>query len=230
MNQHILIVEDDMDINNLLANILTKESYQITQAFSGTEAVLQLQLNQYDLILLDLMLPGLTGEALITKIQESNDTPIIVISAKTAIENKVNCLNLGADDYITKPFAKEEILARVNAHLRRINTSQKNNSKSNKLTYRDLRLDTESRSCRLREAKISLTSHEFDLLTVLLKHPKKVFSRDELYNQIWQQGYFGEDNTVNVHISNIRKKFKAVIGEEVYIETVWGIGFKLAEA
>ena len=116
---HILIVEDDVDINNLLARMLKKQQYEITQAFSGSEAILQLALSEYDLMLLDLMLPGASGEEIINKIRNEKEIPIIVISAKTSLKDKVNLLNMGADDYITKPFESEEIIARVNSQIRR---------------------------------------------------------------------------------------------------------------
>lgn len=240
MNQHILIVEDDADINNLIAKTLTKRNFKITQAFSGSEAKLRISMESYSMILLDLMLPGISGEDLIDKIRENTDVPILIISAKTALEDKVNLLELGADDYITKPFELEELVARVNSQLRRYNNllnkemsnqlKQDKNSvdDSNKeLIFKELTLNEESREVNLKGISIPLTSYEFDILSILMKNPKKVYSRESLYELVWKSGYYGEDNTVNVHVSNIRKKLKEVFPEEEYIKTVWGIGFKL---
>lgn len=240
MNQHILIVEDDADINNLIAKTLTKRDFKITQAFSGSEANLRISIESYSMILLDLMLPGISGEDLIYKIREKTDVPILIISAKTSLEDKVNLLELGADDYITKPFELEELVARVNSQLRRYNNllnkeisnqlKQDKNSVDNsnkELIFKELILNEESREVNLKGISISLTSYEFDILSILMKNPKKVYSRESLYELVWKSGYYGEDNTVNVHVSNIRKKLKEVFPEEEYIKTVWGIGFKL---
>lgn len=240
----ILIVEDDIDINNLLAKILKKEGYEPVQAYSGTEAWLRLDqdaIRQYSLILLDLMLPGLMGEELIGKIREISRIPILVLSAKSALKDRVGVLNLGADDYLTKPFEKDEVIARVNSALRRYLqfgqdsgqrepvTGQENGAgeRMEPLHYKDMVLDEQSREVKLLGSPLVLTAHEFDLLCLLMQHPGKVFSRESLYEQIWQNGYYGEDNTVNVHISNLRKKIAAIDPDTEYIKTVWGIGFKL---
>jgi len=222
----ILVVEDDTDINTLIKKILENVGFNIIQAFSGTEAQLRLSMDQYDVVLLDLMLPGITGEQLIPMICEKS-IPIIVLSAKVGLKDRVNVLNLGADDYITKPFEAEDVIARVNAVLRR---TKKNNTEATDqkeaYTYKQLKLSADSRKVLIDETEIFLTAHEFDLLYLLIKNPQKVYSREALYEEVWQGGYYGEDNTVNVHISNIRKKISEVTPSD-YIKTVWGIGFKL---
>jgi len=222
----VLVVEDDTDINMLIKKILEKIDFNVIQAFSGTEAQLRLSMDQYDVVLLDLMLPGITGEQLIPMICEKS-IPIIVLSAKVGLKDRVDVLNLGADDYITKPFETEDVIARVNAVLRR---TKKNNIEATGLkevfTYKKLKLSADSRKVILEETEIFLTAHEFDLLYLLMKNPQKVYSREALYEEVWQGGYYGEDNTVNVHISNIRKKISEVTSTD-YIKTVWGIGFKL---
>ncbi|WP_042272758.1 response regulator transcription factor [[Clostridium] dakarense] len=225
--EHILVVEDDADINNLVAKNLKKKEYRVTQAFSGSEASLRLSMDKFDMILLDLMLPGITGEELIKDIREKNDMPIIVISAKTSLEDKVDILNLGADDYITKPFESEEILARVNSQLRRYKKFDKKLEDINEYKFKNLSLNEQSREVKVNGKNIYLTGHEFDILNILLKNPDKVYSREVLYEKIWKSGYYGEDNAVNVHVSNIRKKIKEMDSDEEYIKTVWGIGFKL---
>ena len=229
--EHILVVEDDVDINNLIAKKLPKHNYKVIQAFSGSEANLRLSRDKFHLVMLDLMLPGITGEELIKEIREKQDVPIMVISAKTSLEDKVNVLDLGADDYITKPFELEEIIARVNSQLRRYRKfgSMVNDSleKQNEYKFKELVLNEQSRTVKVGDKNISLTNHEFDILCILIKNPDKVYSREALYEQVWKSGYYGEDNSVNVHVSNIRKKIKEVEKEEEYIKTVWGIGFKL---
>lgn len=224
---HILIVEDDVDINNLLARMLKKQQYEITQAFSGSEAMLQLSLSEYDLMLLDLMLPGVTGEEIINKIRGEKEIPIIVISAKTTLKDKVNLLNMGADDYITKPFESEEVIARVNSQIRRYKKFGVNIQLNKEYRFKNLTLEEETREVKVKNKDIYLTSHEFDILKILIKNPDKVHSRESLYEQVWKNGYYGEDNSVNVHVSNIRKKIKCICEDEDYIKTVWGIGFKL---
>lgn len=228
--EHILVVEDDADINNLISKTLRKKDYKVTQAFSGSEANLRLSMEAFQMVMLDLMLPGVTGEELIKEIRKNKEMPIIVISAKTALDDKVNVLELGADDYITKPFELEEILARVNSQLRRYRKFSENindnfNNKEHK--FKELILNEQSRSVKVRGENIALTNHEFDILCILLKNPDKVYSREALYEQVWKSGYYGEDNSVNVHVSNVRKKIKDIAGDEEYIKTVWGIGFKL---
>lgn len=230
MNEcRILVVEDDIDINNLIRKTLEKSGYIVTQAFSGSEALLRLDIADFDMILLDLMLPGISGEELIKKVRLNKELPIIVISAKSSLEDKVNVLNIGADDYITKPFQGEEIIARVNSQLRRYRKSLVKDEikEDNVYKFKDLILKVDSRGVIAFEKNIDLTAHEFEILSILIKNPDKVYSREVLYEKVWKSGYYGEDNSVNVHISNIRKKIKEVIPEEEYIKTVWGIGFKM---
>lgn len=227
----ILIVEDDPDINHLLSKIMKKQGYETVQAFSGSEGKLLLSMEKFDLLLLDLMLPGIMGEELIHDLRTNSNIPIIVLSAKSSLQERVKVLNLGADDYLTKPFETEEVVARVNGALRRCKcySSQSITSTPEILTFKNLKLHVEHRDATLNGIPLSFTVHEFDILALLMKHPGKVYSRESLYEEIWQGGYYGEDNTVNVHVSNIRKKLAAIDSDE-YISTVWGIGFKLASS
>lgn len=224
----ILVIEDDADINRILCRYLTKEQYQPVPAFSGTEARLQLQLDSFDLILLDLMLPGISGEQLIKDIRSNSQVPIIVISAKTTLEDKVGTLKSGADDYITKPFERDEVLARVDALLRRSRQSFTTETTSEQHIYqfKHLVLNPSSREVTVMDHPIALTAYEYDILLLLLQYPDKVFTKEQLYQDIWKAGYYGEDNTINVHISNIRKKIKE-FDDDSYIKTIWGIGFKM---
>lgn len=225
--ENILVVEDDVDINNLITKTLEKHDYKVTQAFSGSEALLQLSISEFKLILLDLMLPGISGEDIINKTRDKKEIPIIVISAKTSLQDKVNVLNIGADDYIIKPFELEEVIARVNSLLRRYKKYEINTPSNEVYKFKNIMLEEETRKVKVKEKEIHLTGYEFDILSILIKHPNRVYSRESLYEQVWKNGYYGEDNSVNVHISNIRKKIKSVSDDEDYIKTVWGIGFKL---
>lgn len=224
----ILIVEDDVDIHNLIKDILKKERYDVISAYSGTEAILLIEKNNVDLILLDLMLPGLSGEELIRKIK---DIPIIVLSAKVSSEDKVNVLSNGVNDYITKPFDANELLARIKVQLR-INK----NNKVETLSYKDMRLDRKSHILYIKNEKIYLTKIEYMILEQLLLNPKEIITKTkliQLLNKTNNNNFLSctqkyDENSLKVHISNIRKKIRNITNNE-YIESVWGIGFKLCE-
>ena len=224
---HILVVEDDPDINKLLCRVLAGAGYDCRPAYSGSEAALWTGQYDYDLILLDLMLPGLTGEELITQLRQRKTMPIIVLSAKAGLEDRVNVLKLGADDFIPKPFDNAEVLARVEAQLRRYRKFS-GTAGGSVLTHGDLVLDKESVTVTASGKPVAVTAREFHLLTLLMEHPKKVFTREQLYQQVWDGTYMGDDNTVNVHISNLRSKLAKASPTE-YIKTVWGIGFKMCD-
>ncbi len=240
----ILIIEDDADINNLLTRIIGRQGHEAVQAFSGTEGKLRLELGRYDLLLLDLMLPGMRGEELIREIRRTDpDVPILVLSAKSALEDRVSVLEMGADDYLVKPFAVEEVAARVAGALRRSARRQEVSGQARPaesemrgggkekgrrpLRFKDMTMDPDRREVRVGGQLLNLTAHEYDILHILMQEPGKVYSRERLYELVWQGGYYGEDNTVNVHVSNLRKKIAAVDSAE-YIATVWGIGFRMA--
>lgn len=232
MQAKILVVEDDNDINRILRRYLEREQYEVVSAYSGTEAKLLLTMSSFDLILLDLMIPGITGEELIKEIRKSIQTPILVISAKITLEDKVNALKNGADDYMSKPFERDEVLARVEAILRRSRQSASGagmQQTEGDYSFKNLLLKPISREVTVNGSAITLTAYEFDILHLLLQYPERVFTKEQLYQDIWKAGYYGEDNTINVHMSNIRKKIKE-IDEESYIKTVWGIGFKIDNA
>lgn len=224
---HILVVEDDPDINNLLFQIVTGAGYDCRQAFSGSEAALLAEQYTYDLILLDLMLPGLTGEEFIARLRQGKTMPIIVLSAKAGLEDRVNVLKLGADDFIPKPFDNAEVLARIEAQLRRYKKFSAP-AAGGTLCWGDLTLDRESVTVKAAGREVPLTAREFEILALLMSHPKKVYTREQIYEQVWGEEYMGDDNTVNVHVSNLRAKLAKVSAAE-YIKTVWGIGFKMAE-
>ena len=224
-NCHILVVEDDQDINRLLCRILADGGYDVRPAFSGSEAVLWAEQYDYDLVLLDLMLPGLTGEEFIARMRKKKTMPILVLSAKAGLEDRVNVLRLGADDFIPKPFDNAEVLARVEAQLRRYKQfSAPGNGQV--LRCGDLELDREAIRVTAGGREVALTAREFEILSLLMSHPRKVFTREQLYESAWGGEYMGDDNTVNVHISTLRSKL-AKVSDREYIKTVWGIGFKM---
>ncbi|MBE6024744.1 MAG: response regulator transcription factor [Cellulosilyticum sp.] len=229
MNQknNILVVEDDEAINSLLVELLTKAGYKVQSAYSGTEAKLRLELETFQLVLMDLMLPGIKGEELIEEIRKVKVMPIIVISAKIGAETKVEVLRMGADDFISKPFNNEEVLARIEAQLRRYQVFSREEDQVRLIQYKDLIIDIEACSAYVNHKQVDLTAREYKILKELITHPKRVYTRAQLFETVWEDAYIGDDNTINVHISNIRSKLNKLNPTEEYIETVWGIGFKM---
>ena len=221
---HILIVEDDTDINNAAAEYLRRKGCRCSQAFSGTEGRLLWQAGGIDLLLVDLMLPGLSGSELIAEIRQSSRTPVIVLSARAELSDKVELLGLGADDYLTKPYQLEELWARILVQLRHASAAPAGTL----LRYRDWVLNPDEMTLIAAGQPVSLTAHEFRIVELLAGRPKRVFTKQQIYEAVWEQEYAVEDKTITVHISNIRAKLRPS-GTDGYIQTVWGIGFRLAE-
>lgn len=217
----ILIIEDDESIHNVIEELLKKEHYDTYNAYSGTEALLLLENEKYDLILLDLMLPGLKGEEIIKKV---NNVPIIVLSAKISSDDKVNCLLSGASDYITKPFDSKELLARIEVQLRNNN---KNNVLDN-IKYKDLELLSDKHTLLVCNNKVNLTKTEYAILKQLLLNKPQVITKNKLLDLISIDTEDCDENSLRVHISNLRKKIKDYTDNE-YIESIWGIGFKIKD-
>ena len=221
----ILIIEDDADISQLLYTALSKAGYDAVQAYSGTEGKMLLGMKEkrFALILLDLMLPGISGEELLSFIRSDSDIPVIVLTAKDELDDKISVLIGGADDYIKKEFEIPEVLARIQVQLRHAVKEQE----SDRLTYRDMVLDKTTRQVMIGGSPLpKITKQEFAILELLIRHPKQVYSKEDIFEYAWEEPYIGETKTLDVHISNIRKKIKAVSSDE-YIETVWGIGYRL---
>lgn len=221
----ILIVEDDVHINAIIYEALQKSNYICTQAFSGSEGKLIVSSKRFDLIILDLMLPGLSGEELMqhvrTKLQLN--IPVIVLSAKDQIDHKLNLFELGAVDYVTKPFDVKELLARINVHI----GATTNTPPTSEYKHKNMVLDSTARTVRINNDELYLTRQEFKIVELLLTHPTRVFTKQDLFELAWDDIYMGEDKTVTVHMSNIRNKIKKY-DDEAYIDTVWGIGFRLS--
>ncbi len=224
----ILIIEDNTEINHMIADALKKAGYECTQAFSGTEALLYYERENFSLVLMDMMLPGLCGDELFPKMKAIKDVPVIVVSAKDEMDTKVQMLTSGAEDYITKPFELPELLARVAVQIRRTSQNSEDSVSGGKVTYKELSLDEQSFTVLVNDNEVQLTKREFQILALLVAHPKRVFTKQDIYDCAWNEIYIGEDKTINVHISNIRKKLKEYTDTE-FIETVWGIGYKLAK-
>lgn len=217
----ILVVEDDLDIHNLLKDVLEEARYKVLNAYSGTEALIIIEKEKVDLILLDLMLPGLNGEEIIKIIK---NIPIIVLSAKISQEDKVNTLLEGANDYITKPFNKDELLARIKVQLR-IREFKNNVSE---LKYKDMILKQDTHILFIEGKPIHLTKTEYAIVKQLLLYQKQVIAKSKMLDLISEDTLDCDENSLKVHISNIRNKIKKITNTE-YIESVWGIGFKLCE-
>ncbi len=217
----IAIIDDDVQIGNVLEEILQKEGYTALRAYSGTEALYLLSQNKPDLVLLDLMLPGLSGEEVLPHVQ---NIPVIVLSAKVDVQDKVSLLLGGAADYVTKPFDTKELLARIAVQLRNAEKCYK----AKFLHYRDLKLDDTSMSVSICDTPLSLTRTEYAILKLLMQNPSQVLSKGVLLDRISLDTPDCTERSLKQHISNLRKKMQEIGGKD-YIETVWGIGFKLSE-
>ncbi len=221
--EKILIVEDNKDVNGLLADIVKEAGYFAKSLYDGRYVINEIKENKYHMIILDIMLPYKSGDMILKEIRQYSDVPVIIISAKDMTGVKVDMLRFGADDYITKPFDIDEVIARIETNLRRY---KKNNEVNKKLYYKDIVIDTELKSVTVSGKELNLTGKEYNILELLMKNQKKVYSKANLYETIWKSEYLGDDKTIKTHISKLRNKLKEANNEE-YIETVWGIGYRL---
>ncbi|SEP67014.1 DNA-binding response regulator, OmpR family, contains REC and winged-helix (wHTH) domain [Lachnospiraceae bacterium NE2001] len=231
----VLIVEDDREIRGLLRDFLQENDFEVDEAKEGNEASSYLANEKYDIILMDMMLPFKSGDVLIQELRDSNDrekskTPVIVISAKTMKDTRLEVLRMGADDYIIKPFDLDEVLVRIEVVLRRAEGEMSSGAggSGNELSFEGLVLNKEMNSVSFEGAPVKLTAKEMQLLELFLRNPQKTFTKANLYEAVWEDTYYYEDNTINVHMSNLRSKLKKSTGRE-FIETVWGIGYKLSQ-
>lgn len=227
MAASILVVEDDKEINRLLCKALSNNDYITESAYTGIQGLDMLKTEKYDMVLLDIMLPYKSGDKLLQELRIFSDIPVLVISAKETTQIKIDLLQSGADDYITKPFDLDEVVARVEANLRR--TQQISATKNRSLFYKDIMLDTSAKQVFINNNEITLTATEIKILELLLSQPQKVYSKANLFESIWNEEYTVDDNTLNVHISRLRQKLKKANEKEEYIETLWGLGYRLAK-
>lgn len=218
----ILIIEDDMAIHSLIKEALELQDFQTLSAFSGTEGKLLFEQNQVDLVLLDLMLPGMNGEDFLQQIRQNFTVPVIVISAKNDQDSKLHLLTNGADDYIIKPFDVKELLARIHIQLRHVASNSCNQMKE--IHYKNISVNVDTREVEINCQQLHLTGLEYAILLLFLENPQKVFSRANIYESVWNEPFFDSEKTINMHISNLRNKLNH--GATNYIKTVWGIGFK----
>ena len=219
----VLVIEDDRSINDLLCRIMTQSGYNADSAENGLDGLDKALSGDHNIILMDLMLPLKTGEEVLKELRRVKNTPVIIISAKSEVYNRIELFKIGADDYITKPFDIDEVLLRIQAVLRRTEAQT-----SDMLVFKDMKLDTGSKRVYLGENEMTCTATEYAILELMLKNPKTIFSKRRLYESVSGDTYLSDDNTMNVHISNLRKKIAKLTSEE-YIETVYGMGYRLVD-
>lgn len=220
----ILVVDDEKEMRLLLRIYLQQENYLVEEAADGSEAYQKVQKNDYDLMILDVMMPMMDGWETIEQVRKVSDIPIILLTAKSAVEDKVMGLSSGADDYLVKPFDEAELIVRVKALLRR---AQKTAESGELLKYQGIILNLTERTVMFEGQLISLTQTEFDLLEVLIHHHGKVFTREQLVELIWGLEFAGDDRTVDSHIKNLREKLHACGIDKSFVKTVWGVGYKV---
>ena len=219
MKNKILIIEDDIEISDMLNDYLSKNNYDTSIARDGINGIKIAKENNPDLIILDIMLPYKSGDEVLREVRKFSDAPVIILSAKESIQMKVDLLKIGADDYVVKPFDLSELLARIETNLKRY---VKSFNQKIIFNYKNITLNYDLKEVLVDEDIIRLTSKEFEILYLLIKYPNKVFSKKNLYEAVWEDMYTYDNDTINTHISNIRKKINIDL-----IETVWGMGYKL---
>lgn len=231
MQKTVLLVEDDKDISELVKNHLEQENFNVLTAYDGEDALNLLEKNEVDLILLDLMLPKISGIELLKKIRTTSLISVLIISAKESDVDKALGLGFGADDYISKPFSNIELTARVHAAIRRATQyfSSENGPEPTILHYKELYLDLKTFSMLVKGRTVNLTSKEFHILKLFMTNQNRVFTKEQIYNYIWKDDYYGNENVINVHIRRLREKIEEHPSNPQYIRTIWGIGYKLGE-
>lgn len=220
----ILIIEDNKDINLMLAEALEDADYSVKSVFNGIDGINEIKSVSYDLILLDIMLPYKSGDQILIEMRKFSDAPVIVISAKDMVSTKIDLLKLGADDYITKPFDLGEVIARVGSNLRRSKIQVQH---SRIYEYKDIKLDSSTKCVTVNNTELDLTAKEYMILELLISNKGKVFAKANLYETIWKDEYLGDDNAVKTHVSNLRNKLHKANPNQEYIETVWGLGYRM---
>lgn len=231
MQKKILIVEDDKEISELVTGHLEQENFIVFTAFDGEEALQLFENKSIDLVLLDLMLPKVNGMEFLKRIRETSFVPVLIISAKESDVDKSLGLGFGADDYISKPFSIIELTARVHAAIRRATQylPVTENPSSEMIQFKALTLELDTFSAQVNEENIQLTSKEFHILKLFMTNQSRVFTKEQIYQLIWEDDYFGNENAINVHIRRLREKIEKDPSNPQYIRTIWGIGYKLGE-
>lgn len=225
--EKILLIEDDADIREMLIDYLSGDGYEITAYADGVSVWAFTDITDYSLALVDLMLPQINGFELIKKIREISTIPIIIITAKNSDHDKARGLSMGADDYVTKPFSIVELSARIKANIRRVAMYDVQTPTENIIQLKDLQIDLSAHIVKRGTDFIDLTRTEFDILVYLLKNRNRALSKESIYQKIWKEPYYGNENVLNTHMNRLRNKLKNGDGE--YIKTLWGIGYKIME-
>lgn len=224
--EKVLVVEDEQEIRELIRDYLEVEGFEVAMAADGEEGLEQFNTYEPDIIVLDIMLPKIDGMEICKTIRNKSNIPILMLSAKKSDVDKVLGLGLGADDYMTKPFSPKELVARIKAQLRRYKELSQTNVQKNSLEFKDLKIDLDAYNVFLEGEKIQLSAKEFEILKFLALNPERVYSREQIFDQIWGFNEYGDINTVTVHIRKIREKIEQDSSNPEYIETVWGVGYK----
>ncbi|WPC42420.1 response regulator transcription factor [Clostridium sp. JS66] len=226
----ILIAEDDLSIAELQRDYLELSEFEVKICMDGVETLNCLKENEFDLLILDIMLPKIDGFSILRSIQDTKDIPVLIVSSKKEEIDKIKGFNLGADDYITKPFSPAELVARVKSHMKnyeRIKNKFDTNKKNDTIIIRGLEIRKDSRQVFVNCKEVTLAQKEFDLLLYMSENPNRVFSREDLFEKVWGLDAIGDTSTVTVHIGRIREKTEASPSNPQYIETVWGAGYRI---
>lgn len=227
MNEKVLIVDDDNEIRNVVSIYLKNEGYEVLQAENGYKALEIIKAEPIDLVLLDIMMPKINGIEVCNEIRKNYVMPIIFLSAKDAEIDKILGLSSGAEDYITKPFSTVELIARVKSQLRRYKRYNQTDKNEKIIEIGNLKINSDTRQVFVGNREVLLTSKEFDILELLVRNKGIIMSIPRIYETVWKEGFFKSDNTVMVHITNIRQKIEEDPKNPIYIKTVWGVGYKM---
>lgn len=225
----LLVVEDDMEISNMINEFLTSEGFEIHQAYDGAEAIERLKKHSYDLILLDLMIPKISGMQVMKNVRKESKTPIIILSAKDTDSDKAMGLGLGADDYITKPFSLVELSARIKANIRRATVYVTKEEQQEEIQYKELTINLAQYQVLRNGEEIKLTATEFEILKLFAMHPNRVYTKAQIYQIIWDAPYQNDENVINVHMRRLREKIERDPKNPEYIQTLWGIGYRMGD-
>lgn len=232
MEDNILLIEDDPSISEMVKNYLISDGFKVVTAFNGEEGINEFLRDSFDIVVLDIMMPKLNGMEVMKVIREKSTVPILIMSAKDTDVDKAIGLGLGADDYISKPFSMVEFSARVKAAIRRgkmYSYSPSNQEEVKSINFHEISLDLNNFSVTKNGEKIQLTSKEFDILKLFITNPNRVFTKAQIYNLIWNDEYYGDENVINVHVRRLREKIEEDASKPKYIKTLWGIGYRLED-
>jgi DNA-binding response OmpR family regulator len=222
----ILVVDDEPNIREVVELYLRRDGHTVVAAADGEEALRLYQQTEPDLVVLDLMLPKVSGLEVCRRIQASERVPVVMLTARGEEEDRIVGLGIGADDYVVKPFSPRELAARVEAVLRRVNEARAGSGDEKSMVFGDLRIDPGAREVTIRDAPVTLTAREFDLLHHMASHPKRVYTRDHLMETVWGYAFAGDTSTVTVHIRRLREKIEPDPARPRYLQTVWGVGYR----